>query len=202
MLKVAQKCFPPTWPSAAETGGLSTWQTCLFLPCQLSNTHNVRSVNQILYSQSWGEDQRHRATVTHHQSEEQPSDIPPGSYLLTRGAKMTVFLSIYEKNSIWIVSKSGYSRLKFNLLFDYYRSEHADGKRLKSSQHIEFHPGATQASVTHCNLSFINLSEEVNPGIYHQYSMIIEYPQYYSTCYCIVNPWWFYQSWTRIYIFA
>lgn len=38
-------------------------------------------------------------------------------------------------------------------------------------------PGATlrQASVTQCNLSFIRLSEEVNPGVYHQYSGIMEY---------------------------
>lgn len=48
-LDVAQKCFPPTWPSAAETGAFSAWQTCLFLPCQLSNGHNVCSVNQRVF---------------------------------------------------------------------------------------------------------------------------------------------------------
>lgn len=49
MLKAAQKCFPLTWPWAAETGGFSTWQTCLFLPCQLSNGHNVHGVNQSVF---------------------------------------------------------------------------------------------------------------------------------------------------------
>lgn len=47
MLKSAQKCFPPTWPSAAAA--FSTWQTCLSLPCQVSNGHNVRHVNQSVF---------------------------------------------------------------------------------------------------------------------------------------------------------